>query len=86
MMLDTFFREEYRNGVLNNFVSYEQAIQITVQSPLSKNNVTGESARDMLVSLANGDLEVYVTYLPTGILKNLYINLGPDLITASFTA
>lgn len=86
MILDTFFRSEYRNGVLNNYVTYEQSIRISVQSPLSKNNFGNESTKDMLVSLANGDLEIFITYLPTGILKNLYINLGPDIVTASFAA
>jgi hypothetical protein len=84
MILDTYFRGEYRNGVLNNYLAYEQAIRITVQSPLARNNVANQNSKDMLVSLANGDLQVFITYLPTGILKNLYINLGPDLITASF--
>lgn len=84
MILDTYFRGEYGNGVLNNYRPYEQAIQITVQGPLS--GTGGENTNDELVSLANGDLQVFVSYLPTGILKNLYINLGPDLITASFTS
>jgi len=86
MILDNYFRGEYKNGVLNNFRTYEQAIQITVQSPLARNSIENENTQDMMVALANGDLDVYITYLPTGILKNLYINLGPDLVTASFTS
>jgi phage tail sheath protein FI len=86
MILDTYFRSEYGNGVLNNYRPYEQAIRITVQGPLSTNSVSGENANDELVALANGDLQVFISYLPTGILKNLYINLGPDLITASFAS
>lgn len=85
MILGTFMREEYRKGALNKFLTYEQAVQIWIESPQNVGSIaTSEDSRDVLTSIANGELNAHINYVPAGVIKNLYVNLGPDLVTASY--
>lgn len=85
MILGSFMREEYRKGSLNKYLSYEQAVQIRIESPQNVGAIaTADDSRDILTQIANGELNAHINYVPAGIIKNLFINLGPDIVTASY--
>lgn len=84
MVLNEYFQAEYRKGALNNYLPYSQAVQINFPTPNTA--TTQQSSRDTLVALATTDLIASIIYCPTGILKNFFINLGPDSVTSSFSS
>ncbi|QLE46374.1 hypothetical protein FD723_39885 (plasmid) [Nostoc sp. C052] len=84
MVLNEYFQSEYRKGALNNYLPYSQAVQINFPTPNTA--TTQQSSRDTLVALATTDLIASIIYCPTGILKNFFINLGPDSVTSSFAS
>jgi len=85
MTLNAFAREMYRRGVFNQFLMFEQAVQITIESPTTQSaNALDEANRDSIASLAGGNLTARMDWYPAGILKNLYIRLSPDIVTASY--
>jgi hypothetical protein len=82
MILSNFFREEYRNGVLNNYLTVENAFSIRTDSPNAiAQAISNNDSGDILSSLINGNLGVYISYVPTGITETIYIYLGPKLTT-----
>jgi hypothetical protein len=87
MVLLSYAREMYRRGVFNQYLMFEQAAQITIESPLTQSaNAIDEFDRDRIAALANGDLTARMDWYPAGILKNLYIRLSPDVVTANYTS
>ena len=82
MILSNFFREEYRNGVLNSYLTVENAFTIRTDSPNAiAQAISNNDSGDILSSLINGNLGVYISYVPTGIMETIYIYLGPKLTT-----
>jgi hypothetical protein len=85
MVLRSYAREMYRRGIFNQYLMFEQAVQITIESPLSQSaNAVDEFNRDRIAALAGGDLTARMDWYPAGVLKNLYIRLSPDIVTASY--
>jgi hypothetical protein len=81
LILENFARREYVKGVYTKYLSFDQAISI--QS--SENEASSDF--DVLVSILNGRLNIYYSYIPTGILEKLQIFVGPDtLISRSTTS
>ena len=80
MILGNYFRGEYKNRVLNNNLTADQAFTITVDSPNSiSQSISTNDSGDVLSTTINGNLAVYVSIVPSGIDENIYIFLGPNL-------
>jgi len=83
MILNNFARREYRKGVMSNYLSFAQAVQI--QGQLDNQGVISDvGSQDALVQIINGRLIVKFRYVPTGILERLTIEAGPDILVAQF--
>lgn len=83
MILNNFARREYRKGVMTNYLSFAQAVQI--QGQLDNQGVISDAgSQDALVQIINGRLVVKFRYVPTGILERLTIEAGPDILVAQF--
>jgi len=83
MILNNFARREYRKGVMTNYLSFAQAVQI--QGQLDNQGVISDAgSQDALVQIINGRLIVKFRYVPTGILERLTIEAGPDILVAQF--
>lgn len=83
LVLNNFARREYQKGVMTNYLSFRQAVQI--QNGIGNNNtITDESTEDALVRIINGRLDIFMRYVPTGILEKLAIHCGPDILVAQF--
>lgn len=83
LMLDQFARREYDKGVLTQYLNFQQAAQTTgdIQSGTV---IAGEQSRSSLVSVLNGQLNIYFRYVPTGILEVLSVSVGPDLLVEEY--
>jgi phage tail sheath protein FI len=85
LILRNFASEEYRKGVYNNYLSFDESIQIVAQNPNNSSNNQGQNAaRDVAVSIINGKLHIFYSYVPAGYLERLYINVGPDILVATY--
>lgn len=83
MVLNNFARREYRKGVMSNYLSFAQAVQI--QGELDNQGVISDlGSQDALVQIINGRLKIRFRYIPTGILERLTIEAGPDILVAQF--
>lgn len=83
MILNNFARREYRKGVMSNYLSFAQAVQI--QGELDNQGVISDvGSQDALVQIINGRLKIMFRYVPTGILERLTIEAGPDILVAQF--
>ncbi len=83
MILNNFARREYRKGVMSNYLSFAQAVQI--QGELDNQGVISDvGSQDALVQIINGRLKIKFRYVPTGILERLTIEAGPDILVAQF--
>lgn len=71
LILENFARREFQKGVYTHYLSFDQSIRIQ-----SSANNAGDF--DVLVSILNGKLNVYYSYIPTGILEKLQIFVGPE--------
>jgi hypothetical protein len=71
LILENFARREFLKGVYTHYLSFDQSIRIQ-----SSANNAGDF--DVLVSILNGKLNVYYSYIPTGILEKLQIFVGPE--------
>jgi len=85
LILRNFASEEYRKGVYNNYLSFDESVQIVAQNPNNTNNSSGQNdARDVAVSIINGKLHIFYSYVPAGYLERLYVNVGPDILVATY--
>jgi hypothetical protein len=74
LILENFARREYSKGVYTKYLSFGQAILVTSSADQAAGNT------DVLVSILNGKLNVYYSYIPTGILERLQIFVSPDTL------
>lgn len=88
MVLESFARGEYRKGVFNQFLTFQQAVNVTAETPTSSNtgatSASSADSADVIVSIINGKLYIYWSYVPTGVLEQLYIYAGPDILTSGY--
>jgi hypothetical protein len=73
LILENFARREYLKGVYTQYLSFDQAIRI-------QSSASNAGDFDVLVSILNGKLNVYYSYIPTGILEKLQIFVGPEAV------
>jgi hypothetical protein len=83
MTLENFARREYRKGVYTRYLSFDQGVRVSSLPSAGASGVGGDDY-DVIVSVVNGELQVYYSYIPTGILEKLLIYVGPDSITSRF--
>jgi len=85
MTLNNFASREYRKGVFTKYLNFEQAVQITGGDLASGINVVNNnSGKDAIVAVINGKLSIYFQYTPTGIVEQLSINCGPDVLVSQY--
>lgn len=83
MVLNNFSRREYQKGVFSKYLSFTQAVQVQGGVP-NQDIVSDTTSQDAIVSIINGKLRVYFRYVPTGILEELTIDAGPDILVAQY--
>lgn len=83
MKLDNFFANEYRKGAINNNLTFQQAVFTDASAP-TQNVVNDQAAVQAIVRIIQGKLEIFVRWVPSGVLEQLTINLGPDVLAADF--
>jgi hypothetical protein len=91
LTLESLARREYDKGVYTRYLSFDQGVRISSipvagQAGASSAGGAGGEDFDVIVSVINGELHVYFSYVPTGILEKLRIYVGPDTITSRFGA
>jgi hypothetical protein len=75
LILESFARREYQKGVYTRYLSFDQAVRIDSSG--------GESGDfDVVVSILNGELNIYYGYIPTGVLERLQIFVAPETIVS----
>lgn len=86
MIVNSYMREQYRRGVFNNYLTYDEAVKIRVEAPNElQRSISNMDNNDVLAKISQGNLNVHIDYIPTGVLKNLFVHLGPDILAASFS-
>jgi hypothetical protein len=83
MKLDAFFANEYRKGAINNNLTFQQAVFMDSSAP-TQNVVNDQAAVQAIVRIIQGKLDIDVRWVPAGVLEQLSINLGPDVLSADF--
>lgn len=85
MVLENLARREYKKGVYTRYLNFEQAVRIQNSPPGSESisNSFGNDT-DVVISIINGNLTVYYSYTPTGILEKMRIFVNPDTLISSF--
>ncbi len=83
MILNNFARREYRKGVMSNYLSFAQAVQINGEIQ-SQGVLSDVGSQDALVQIINGKLKIFFRYVPTGVLERLTVEAGPDILVAQF--
>lgn len=75
LVLESFARREYTKGVYTKYLSFDQAVRV---------DSSGRNAGDfdVLVSILNGKLNIYYSYIPTGVLEKLQIFVGPESLVS----
>ena len=75
LILESFARREYTKGVYTKYLSFDQAVKV---------DSSGRNAGDfdVLVSILNGKLNIYYSYIPTGVLEKLQIFVGPESLVS----
>jgi hypothetical protein len=75
LILESFARREYQKGVYTRYLSFDQAVRID-----SSGRESGDF--DVMVSILNGELNIYYSYVPTGVLERLQIFVGPETVVS----
>ena len=83
MILNNWGRREHKKGVFTQYITFQQAVTIQGDN-LGSGVITDDSAASGLVDIINGKLRIYISYVPTGIVEELSINLGPDILTSQY--
>ena len=83
MVLNNWARKEYQKGVFAKALTFQQAVEIQ-GSNLGTGVITDDSQAVGLVETINGKLKIYVAYVPAGIVEELVVNIGPDILTAQY--
>ena len=48
--------------------------------------INDQATAQGLVKIINGKLEIFISYVPTGIVETLGINIGPDILVENYGA
>ena len=83
MILDNWARSERKKGVFTQYLTFEQSVEIAAANSNS-GLVTDSNSAVGLVGVLNGKLHVYISYIPTGVIENLEINISPDIIVSKY--
>lgn len=84
MILQSYFRSEYKKGVINNQYGYKQVVSIQVGA-VTSSAITDDASIDALVASAGGELSAEIRYVPTGVVRKIKLGLGPQLLAASLS-
>lgn len=85
LLLNEFARNEYRKGTITQYLSFQQAINISSEIR-SDTVIAGTDSKSSLIAIINGKLNIIFNYTPTGIVEVLNITVGPDLLVESYGA
>ena len=80
LFLRAFSEREYKKGVYTNFLTFEDTVSVTA-TPQGTNT---QSKRDVVLSIVNGELILQYSYLPTGVVEKVKIDVGPSEITSAY--
>jgi hypothetical protein len=83
LLLDNWARNEYKKGVFTQYLTFKQAVEIAGDNT-GKGLITDDDAAAGLVKIINGKLNIYVRYIPTGIVEELGLNISPDIIAEKY--
>jgi hypothetical protein len=83
MVLNAWARKEYAKGVFTQYLSFQQAVEISGPS-VGTGVITDANQSIGLVDIINGKLQIAISYVPTGIIEELSINLGPDILVSQY--
>jgi hypothetical protein len=85
MTLDDYMLSKYTDGWFNQFLMYEQCVQIVIETPVSTTaSSVDETSRERIADIAAGNLTAVINWYPAGVLKNLFFRISPDIVTASY--
>jgi hypothetical protein len=83
MILDNWARSERNKGVFTQYLTFEQSVEIAAANTGS-GLITDANSAVGLVGVLNGKLQIYISYIPTGVIENLEINISPDIIVSKY--
>lgn len=83
MRLDNFFANEYKKGAINNNLTFQQSVFMEGSAP-TQNVVNDNGAIQAIVRIIQGKLDIAVRWVPPGVIEQLTIELGPDVLAADF--
>ena len=85
MILANYMRREYKKGVINRQFGYKQVVSIQIGERTSS-AINDEGSIDSLVASTGGVLSAEVRYVPAGVIREIKIGLGPQLLSATLTS
>lgn len=83
MVLNNWALNEYKKGTFTQYLTFEQAVEIRGQNSGNSLITDGDGAAG-LVQIIEGKLNIFIRYVPTGIVEQLSINISPDIITEKY--
>jgi hypothetical protein len=85
MILDNWARREYKKGVFSRYLDFRQAVELR-STNVGSGVINDSETAQGLVEIINGKLSIYISYVPTGIVEVLALNIGPDIVSANYGA
>lgn len=83
LMLEQLAREEYNKGIFTRYLSFRQAVEVSTEVE-SNSILTEEDATSSIVRILNGRLQINFFYVPTGLIRLLEINTGPQVLVSNY--
>ena len=83
MVLNNWALNEYKKGTFTQYLTFQQAVEIRGQNS-GNSLITDSSGAAGLVQIIEGKLNIFIRYVPTGIVEQLSINISPDIITEKY--
>jgi hypothetical protein len=85
MVLENWGRREYKKGVFSRYLNFGQSVEIA-STNVGSGVINDQATAQGLVKIINGKLEIFISYVPTGIVETLGINIGPDILVENYGA
>jgi hypothetical protein len=82
MILGNFFRQEYKNKALNNYLPVDEAFSIRTDNPNEiAQAISRNDSADALSVIINGELNVAIDWVPSGLVEKINLFMTPKTIT-----
>lgn len=82
MVLANYLRREYQKGVINRLYAYKQVVFLQVGSNTGT-AIANDASVDALVANVGGELAAEIRFVPAGVVRNINIGLGPQVLSVA---